>query len=264
MKRILTIQDISCAGRCSTSLALPVLSAMGLECVVLPTQLLSTHTMFPDPVRLDLTGFSRQTLSHWRSVGMEFDGILVGYLGGERQLDLALEAVELFRREGCPVIVDPAMADHGRLYGGIDPGFPKEMTRLCRQADLLLPNVTEACLLTDTAWGAEAELSALGDKLLAIGAGAVMITGAETAPGQTGFCYRDAEGEYLYQRAKLEKTSHGTGDLFAAVTAGGLLRGEKPAEAGVRAAEFVAEVLRATPSITPYGVHFEKLLHTLA
>jgi pyridoxine kinase len=263
MKRILTIQDISCAGRCSTSLALPVLSAMGIECVVLPTQILSTHTLFPQPVRLDLSEFSRQTLRHWQQVGMTFDGILIGYLGGQAQLALAQEAVDLFRREGCPLIVDPAMADHGRLYGSIDPGFPLAMARLCRKADLLLPNITEACLLTGTAYSTQPALQALAGKLLDLGVGAVMITGAQTQPDSTGFYYRSGDDEYIHQVPMLSRSSHGTGDLFAAVTAGALLRGESAVDAGIRAAQFICAALEATPPITPYGVHFEKVLHTL-
>lgn len=263
MKRVLIIQDISCAGRCSTGLYLPVLSAMGHECVLLPTQLLSTHTMFPAPVQLDLTEFCRDTLAHWKTIGLQLDCIVTGYMGSRQQLDLALQAAQQFR---CPLIVDPAMGDHGKLYSSIPAELPQIMLQLCRCADVLLPNITEACLLTGTPYTpapTHSQLEELADKLLALGARAVYLTGVELTPGQTGFFYADNSSRYLHQAPKHPISSHGTGDLFTAVTTGALLRGETPVSAGVRAAKFVADALAATPEIGPYGVHFEKILHTL-
>ena len=143
MKRIVTMQDLSCIGKCSLTVALPVLSAMGLECAVLPTAVLSAHTAFE--------GFRYEPLSltpvadHWQQLGLQFDMIYTGYLGGRAQVD---QALDFFTRFPAMRLVDPVMADHGALYAGLEPNFPAVLRTLCAQADLITPNITEACLLT--------------------------------------------------------------------------------------------------------------------
>ena len=143
MKRIVTMQDLSCIGKCSLTVALPVLSAMGLECAVLPTAVLSAHTAFE--------GFRYEPLSltpvadHWQQLGLQFDMIYTGYLGGRAQVD---QALDFFTRFPAMRLVDPVMADHGALYAGLEPDFPAVLRTLCAQADLITPNITEACLLT--------------------------------------------------------------------------------------------------------------------
>lgn len=255
MKRIAIIQDISCAGRCSTSLALPVLSAMGCECAVLPTQILSTHTGFPAPERLDLSHFALRTLEHWKQQNIRLDALLVGYLGSFEALEVARKAMVLFPR--ARVILDPAMADHGKLYSGIDPGYPAALGQLLPQAELVLPNLTEAKFLTGLDCQEPKELC---QELLNLGCKTVLLTGVCGQEGQIGFYCTQGE---LYQAPAVSRSSHGTGDLFAAVTAGALLQGKNTFDAGVQAAQFVAKCLENTPEITPYGVHFEACLGDL-
>lgn len=255
MKRIAIVQDISCAGRCSTALALPVLSAMGAECVLLPTQLLSTHTGFAHPVRLDLSGFALDTLRHWKQQNLSLDAILFGYLGSFEALRVANMAMELFPQ--ARVFLDPVMADHGKLYTGIDPAFPQAISSLLPMAEVVLPNLTEAQLLT----GLDTDDPAVLVRALEnMGCRQVLLTGISTRPGSIGFY---CTGKGLYQAPTVERFSHGTGDLFASVTAGAMLQGQSAFDAGVKAARFVAKALEATLEITPYGVHFEKVLPCL-
>ena len=150
MKRIVTLQDISCLGRCSVTVALPVISAMGVECVALPTAVLSTHTMFPDFTCLDLTDQIAPIARHWKAQSIHFDAIYTGYLASPDQCDRVIEFFQDFRTPDGLIFVDPAMADGGKLYAALGPDFPQAMARVCAQADILAPNLTEACLLTGT------------------------------------------------------------------------------------------------------------------
>ena len=149
--RVLTVQDISCLGQCSLTVALPIISACACECCILPSAVLSTHTG-------GFTGFTFRDLSedipkireHWQKEGISFDGIYTGYLGSERQIDMVVDLFRNVAREGALCIVDPAMGDHGALYTGFDMNYAHAMARLCGEADVILPNVTEACFMTDT------------------------------------------------------------------------------------------------------------------
>ena len=147
MKRIATVQDISCLGKCSLTVALPVISAMGVECSVLPTAVLSTHTMFSGAYIRDLTGDIPHILDQWQEEEFRFDAVYTGYLGSKEQLDLMSDMFHRFRREGNLMIVDPVMGDHGRLYQGFDTEFARQMGELCGVADIMVPNLTEACFM---------------------------------------------------------------------------------------------------------------------
>ena len=146
MKRIISIQDISALGKCSLTVALPILSAMGVECAVVPTAVLSTHTQFQGFTFCDLTDEMEPIAAHWKSLGLRFDAVYTGYLGSFRQVDIVKSYFRDFG-EGAKIIVDPAMADNGRLYAGFGPEFPQKMAELLEGADLVLPNLTEACFL---------------------------------------------------------------------------------------------------------------------
>ena len=150
MKRILTIQDISCVGKCSLTVALPIISATGVETAILPTAVLSTHTMFQNFTCKDLDDQILPIAKHWKDENITFDAFYTGYLASAQQIDKVLKLINSLKREADLVIVDPAMADNGKLYPAFDSGFPKEMARLAAQADIVLPNITEACLMTDT------------------------------------------------------------------------------------------------------------------
>lgn len=264
MKRVLTIQDLSCMGRCSLTVALPVLSAMGSQCTVLPTAVLSTHTGFPAPHVLPLTDHIAQIDAHWQTLDARFDAVSVGYLADARQAGQVLPILQRCRTQGSLIIADPAMGDHGRLYRGLGETHVEAMRHICRSADILLPNVTEAALLTGTAYREtpdEAYLQELAERLLGLGARSVIITGFLFHDGQIGFYGKDrAHGAFAFRGLHVPRRFHGTGDLFAAVFTGSLMAGRSVEDAGILAASFVRRCVEETPCVTPYGVEFEPQL----
>ena len=258
MRRVLSIQDLSCLGKCSLTVALPVLSAMGCTCSVLPTAVLSTHTAFPNPHRHSLTDDMLPVAKHWKSVGAEFDAITIGYLADPRQAENVQNVLASF---SGTVILDPAMGDHGKLYSGQTPEHVQAMSQLCRQANFILPNLTEAALLTGLPYREEADagyLRELADGMLTFGAEAVIITGFTRPDGQTGFFGARNDGSvFSYHAHRIPKHFHGTGDLFAAVFTGGLMQGKSVSDAATLAAHFVERVISATEESTPFGIAFE-------
>ena len=259
MKRMVVMQDLSCLGKCSLTVIHPVISAMGIPCAVLPTAVLSTHTAFPGPTITGLDDFASRAIDHWSTLEPDFGGILTGYLANPGQIDLAERLIDKLG-ENAIVVTDPAMADHGRLYGGLGADMIPAMGKLCGRADLILPNLTEGALLAGMEYRDTADpgyCREVGAALLSHGAGSVMLTGAESEPGKTGFYWTDGREEFLYSAEKLPRACHGTGDLFAAVTMGGLMRGMTPGKAGTLACEFVRRAIAATPEDSRYGVAFE-------
>ncbi len=268
MKRIVSIQDLSCVGKCSLGIALPVLSVMGLECAALPTALLSAHTAFDGFFCRDLTDCIGPIMAHWQDAGLRFDAIATGYLGSCAQVRL-VEA--MFDRFDVPLhFVDPVMADHGRLYSGVDPELPQQMRRLVRRADMITPNVTEACLLTGLPYDpqpADAALERLLDGLLALDVDTAVITGIRHGDGLVRTAAASRSGErFSVEGPDIPGVFHGTGDLFAAVCAGALTLGLTAKSAVSLAARFVAEALEQTrrdPDARWYGVQFEPVLARL-
>ena len=258
MKHALSIQDLSCFGKCSLTVALPVLSAMECTCSVLPTAVLSTHTAFPNPLCHSLTQEILPIAEHWRSVGAAFDAIAVGYLADPRQAEKVRHVLELFQ---SPVILDPAMGDHGKLYSGQTPEHVDAMAQLCRKADYILPNLTEAALLTGLPYREQADagyLQELADGMLSFGAKAVVITGFTRPDGQTGFYGAGNDGRiFSYHAHRIPKHFHGTGDLFAAVFTGSLLWDKTVSDAATLSARFVERVISATEKASPFGIAFE-------
>jgi len=268
-KRVLTIQDISCLGQCSLTVALPILSACGHETCVLPSAVLSTHTGgFTGFTFRDLTEDMPAICRHWESAGIRFNAIYTGYLGSQRQIDYVKEIMEKTAGEGCIKVVDPAMADHGKLYTGFDMDFVEAMKALVAQADYVLPNLTEACLLTGTPYTKEydrAFIDSLLQKLHALGAKNVVFTGVSYAPGRTGVVVSE-EGHYdYYEHEMLPNSCHGTGDIYASAFVGSLLRDKRPIEAAAIAADYAVKCIRNSagdPSHT-YGAKFEPVLGEL-
>ncbi len=261
MKRILTVQDLSCVGRCSLTVALPILSAMGINCSVLPTAVLSTHTGFPGPHMHSLTEDIIPACNHFLAVGAEFDAILVGYLSDPEQAEAVAELMTSF---DCPVILDPAMGDHGKLYKGMTQEHVSVLRDLSAMADVVLPNVTEACLLTGIPYQEQTDghmLRMMLEKLCGRKTETVIITGATSAEDKTGFVgiHRE-EGMFSYQTERRAKQLHGTGDMFSAVFSGAYLLGRDPMESAQLAADFVKRVLDNTPESTPFGGEFETQL----
>lgn len=261
MKRILTVQDLSCVGRCSLTVALPILSAMGINCSALPTAVLSTHTGFHNPHIHSLTEDIAPTCAHLVKIGAEFDAILVGYLSDPEQAEAVAELMMAF---DCPVILDPAMGDHGKLYKGITDKHIDALRDLSAMADVVLPNVTEAFLLTGLPYQEQTDghlLRMMLEKLCGRKTESVVITGVNPTQSRTGFVgIHRQEGMFSYQTDRRAKTLHGTGDMFSAVFAGSYLHGRDPMEAAQLAADFVVRVLDNTPEATPYGGTFETQL----
>lgn len=267
--KVLTVQDISCFGQCSLTVALPVISAAGIECAILPSAVLSTHTGgFKGFTFRDLTDDIPGIVSHWEKEGITFDAIYTGYLGSIRQIDLVKDLMDRVLAPGGLRIVDPAMADNGVLYYGFDAGFAAAMAGLCATADVVLPNITEAALMTGLPYRAagydEAYITSLCRALTERGAGTVVLTGVsyeEEKLGVAVFAKGDEKPAY-YMHEKLPKNSHGTGDIFAAAFTGALLRGRTPLSAAGVAAEFTLLGMKATAGDEAhwYGTKFEKAL----
>lgn len=272
MKRIVTIQDISCVGKCSITVALPIISAMGTETAILPTAVLSTHTMFTGFTVKDLQDQIEPISAHWKSQKINFDLIYTGYLANKEQIELVKQFFKEFGSGDVLKFVDPAMADNGALYWGFDEEFAKTMASLCGEADIIVPNLTEACFMTDTPYRTDYDIEyihATLKKLAALGTKKyVVITGVSEDVSQAGFTGLDVEtGEFFtYGHDRIDKLYHGTGDIFASVTVGALERDYNIYDALKLAADFtkdcVAETLENDPEKT-YGVDFEAVLPRL-
>jgi pyridoxine kinase len=273
-KNILAVHDISCVGKCSLTVALPILSAAGCTVSVLPTAVLSTHTGgFEGYTFRDLTGDLPGILEHWRRLGLRFDAIYSGYLGSFEQLHLVSRLVDEFRAPGAQVCVDPVMADNGRLYASFGPDFPPGMAALCRRADLILPNRTEAALLVDRPYreGAQsrAETEDVLHRLSALGPRRVALTGVSFSPDETGCAVYDRETDktgYVFSR-KIEGCYHGTGDVFASALIGALANGFSLLRAARAAVDFTAGAIARTHlagTDVRFGVNFEEGLAAYA
>lgn len=266
MKRMVCLQDLSCLGKCSLTVIHPTISAMGVECAVLPTALLSTHTAFPGPAIRDLSDFARPAMDHWNAIGAEFDGILTGYLANPAQAGLALELMERFG-ENALIVHDPAMGDQGRLYSGMDPEMVEAHRRVCAKADLILPNLTEGAWLAGIEYQDRTDLEfcqQIATALLKTSVKAVLLTGYAPAPDRVGFYYTDGTTEFAHAAPKIPRSCHGTGDIFAAVLMGGLLNGLSVPESGKLAAEFVHRAIANSGTDPRFGVEFESELGWLS
>ena len=271
VKRIVTIQDISCIGKCSLTVALPIISAMSVETAVLPTAVLSTHTMFSGFTFADLTDQIRPIAEHWKKEQFTFDAIYTGYLGSFEQIRLSCAFMEDFKEKDTMIFVDPVMADNGKLYAGFDMDFAREMKKLCSRADVIMPNLTEAAFLTDTPYREdpdEAYLSELLEKLSSLGPRYVVLTGFSPASDRIGAIAMEAASGriFRYDTQKQPKSYHGTGDIFASTLVGGMMNGFSLEEAVKTACGFTAECIRLTianPDSRIYGVDFEAALPML-
>jgi len=268
-KRILTIQDISCVGQCSLTVALPIISACGIETSVLPSAVLSTHTMgFTGFTFRDLTEDMPAVCAHWKKEGLTFDGIYTGYLGSAQQIGYVKDIIAGTAAEGCLVVIDPAMADNGTLYPAFDLAFVEEMKKLCAEADYLLPNITEACFLTGMDYRTQYDRSYIGElieKLCALGAKNVILTGVSYAEGSTGVVVYENGEEQYYEHKQIAGGIHGTGDIYASAFVGAKLRGKTAFEAAKIAADYVMECIlesKKDPDHT-YGARFEPVLGKL-
>ena len=261
--KILTIQDISCVGQCSLTVALPILSAAGQETCILPSAVLSTHTAgFTGYTVRDLTEDIPAITDHWEKEKIKFDAIYTGYLGSTEQIAYVRDIIRRLSAPGALAIVDPAMADNGRLYPAFDLAYVEAMKELAFSADIILPNITEACFLTGMEYREdydEAYIAELLDRLSAAGAKTVVLTGVGYRPGRTGVLVQEGGARRYYEHRRIEKGSHGTGDVYAAAFVGALLNERDPYEAAVIAADYTVKCIEATQGDPAhwYGVKFE-------
>ena len=269
MKRILTIQDISCVGKCSLTVALPIISAFGVETAVLPTAVLSTHTMFKGFTFRDLTDDITAIKEHWLDQNIGFDALYTGYLGSFEQLELCAKMFEDFKRDDNFILVDPVMADNGKLYPSFDQKFADNMTKLCGKADIIVPNLTEASFMLHTPYVekgySEEYIKDLLRKLTDLGCNKAVLTGVSFEEDKLGvYTYDKTTGEYFsYFREKLPVSFHGTGDIFSSSLCGALAMGKTIEEALMIAVDYTVESIKITmdnPEHNWYGVEFEKAI----
>ena len=274
MKRIATIQDISCFGKCSITVSLPVISAMGVECAIVPTTVLSTHTAgFTGYTVCDISSELLPIAEHWRREGISLDTLYTGYLANETQINDTIKFIELTRNGSTMIFVDPAMADNGKLYPGFPWEFPSKMLELVKIADVVCPNITEACLLLGKEFKNEGEydesyIKELVDGFVALGIKKVVITGVKYGDGRHGAMSYDTDcGEYRYLYGEnMDCYFHGTGDIFSSVLCGALTKGDNVYSATQKAVDFTIACIKQTiPDRVnhPYGVKFEECLKLL-
>lgn len=268
-KRLVTIQDLSCIGRCSLAVAMSVVPAMGVETAVLPTAILSTHTAFDAFTFHDFTPEAEKIMHLWKSLDMRFDTIYIGYLGSLQLVDLTRRFLSLFRGDDTQVILDPAFGDHGKLYTGFDMAYVRAIRALCREADIILPNVTEACFLLDIPFGEGVETTALLRKnaaaLLDGHLRNVLVTSCRFDHAHTGLLCA-GENAFDYPHEQLPLACHGSGDLFASVFSGMMTLGRSVESSARLAADFTCDCVRHSMHCDDhrwYGVDYEAMIPQL-
>ena len=268
MKKILTIQDISCFGQCSITVALPIISAFGIETAVLPSAVLSTHTSgFNDYTVRDLTEDLPEIRKHWEKERISFDAIYTGFIGSQEQLDYIKDIISSRLKNDGLVFVDPAMADHGEFYNGFDQEFADKMGELCKLGDYVLPNTTEACYLLHKHWKEEfthEEMLEMAKELSKFTKRYVILKGdthKENELGMVVFDKKESTIEMVYN-GRIDYVSHGTGDVFASAFVGSTISGKTPAEASKIAGEFTKKAIEKTidDDNHKYGVKFEQVI----
>lgn len=265
-KRVMAVHDISCFGKCSVTAALPILSAAGMEVCPVPTAVLSTHTGdFEGYTFEDLTHNIMPVVNHFKKLDIKFDSIYSGYLGSFDQIEYMKKIISMFKQKNTLVMVDPVMGDNGKLYAGFDMDFAKEMTSLCKMADIIVPNVTEAVFMTGVEYVnapyTKEYIETIITKLTKICSGDIVLTGAAVKKGQTGIAvYHNGNIEYVTEK-ECEGMYHGTGDVFASTLLAGLLNGFSLKESGEIAAKFIPECIEKTKELGVfYGVNFEQCI----
>ncbi|MDE6505558.1 MAG: pyridoxamine kinase [Clostridia bacterium] len=259
------MQDLSCVGQCSLTVALPVLSAFGVETCVLPTAILSNHTMFKEWSCLDLTEENKNIMKVWKKNSFKFDAFYLGYLGSVHLMSLAKECFSEFSADGAKIIIDPAFGDNGALYPAFDEKYVDAMRDLIKSADIILPNLTEACFLSGTAYEHNASVEfaeSVIKKLSAMTDAVIVMTGAERG-GEIGeIIFSNRTFSYIWAE-KLPRRFHGTGDIFASAFTAEYLESGSLERACSVAGKLVAESIRATDPSHGYGVNFEYALKNI-
>ncbi len=265
-QRILTVQDISCVGQCSTTVALPILSACGHETVILPTAVLSSHTGgFEAPYIRDLTEDVPAICDRWKNENIDFDVIYTGYLGSIREIELVSDILDTMKAKNGKTVVDPAMADHGKLYKGFYEEYAASMAALCKKADLIIPNITEAAMMTGLPYREHYDEDYICRLMESMDAKAVVLTGVSYRDDETGVAICENGVMSYYKHERIGKSYHGTGDIFASALVGAWAGGMSIQEAAAIAAEFTYTCIAKTYQNPAhwYGVKFERALPKL-
>ena len=266
--KILTIQDISCFGQCSITVALPVVSAFGIETAILPSAVLSTHTAgFTDFTVRDLTEDLPEIRKHWEKEGIDFDAIYTGFIASIEQLDYIKDIIDSRLKPEGLVFVDPAMADHGEFYNGFDQEFADKMGELCKLGDYILPNTTEACFILHKPWKEEftrEEMLEMANELADFTKRYVILKGDTNKENELGMIVLDKQEstcEIVYND-KIDYVSHGTGDDFASAFVGSTMLGKSTTSAAKIAGEFTKRAIEKTVGDEnhKYGVKFEQVI----
>lgn len=268
-KKIAVINDLSGFGRCSIAVALPLISHLGIQCCPLPTAIFSNHTGFPSFYFDDCTGSMEPYMAEWEKLGLEFSGILTGFLGSRAQIGLVEQFLKTFTTDQTTVIIDPVMGDYGRPYATYTAELCQEMKRLVQYAHILTPNVTEACILTDTPYRekfSEAQLRLLARQLCEQGPEKVVITGVARGEFLENYCYEQGQGDTVIRTRRVAPQRSGTGDVFASIVAAGAVRGIPFPQSVRTAARFIQTCLKRSSELdipTTDGVCFEEVLNKL-
>jgi pyridoxine kinase len=269
-KRIAVVNDITGFGRCSVAAALPIISAMKIQCCPLPTAILSTNTAFPNFFFDDYTPRMRAYMNHWKELNIEFDGICTGFLGSTEQIDIVIEFIEMFKKRNTTVIVDPVMGDYGKLYSTYTKEMCAEMKRLMKYADLMTPNLTEACILLDIPYPnrnlTPNELENIAKSLCDHGPKKIVITGLQHNGNIQNFIYEIGKPYTIINVEKIGEDRSGTGDVFTSIVAANTVKGGNLVTSVEKATKFISKTIEYTEKLnTPVydGICFEEYLTEL-
>ncbi len=264
--KIVSLQDVSCYGQCSLTVALPILSSYGIETAILPSAILSTHTGgFKNFTVHDLSDELPKIISHWKQENIKFDGIYTGYIGNKEQFDYVLDLQKNLLNKNGLLFVDPAMADHGSMYYGLGEDIVKGMRKICSFADYIFPNITEACFLTNNEYKEEYDenyIHNLLNDLYKLGAKNVILTGVSLEKDKLGAIWFNGTTTHSYYGQWISKSYHGTGDIFSSVLIASILNGKSENDSLKEAVDFVINSINETldDNTHNYGVKFERVL----
>lgn len=269
-KRIAVVNDVTGFGRCSVAVALPIISAMKIQCCPLPTAILSAHTGFSSFFFDDYTPHMRDYMDNWKELNLKFDGICTGFLGSKEQIDVVVQFLENFKTPNTTVMVDPVMGDYGQLYSTYTQEMCDEMKKLIKYADVMTPNLTEACRLLDIPYPDRIlhpeELQDIAKELCTRGPNKIVITGLQHNGNIRNFIYETGKPYTIIEAKKIGEDRSGTGDVFTSVVAANIVKGVDIVTAVEKAADFISKAIDYTIKIgTPVheGICFEEYLTEL-
>ena len=268
-KKIAVINDFCGFGRCSISVSLPIISALKVQCCPLPTSIFSNHTGFDSFYFNDFTNCMPQYIDEWRKLNLKFEGILSGYLGSAEQIEIVSRFLEEFKTDKTITVIDPVMGDYGKLYPSYSPVLAKKMSNLVKFADILTPNLTEACILTNTAYNpdiTETELLNICEKLSLMGPQKIVISGLEREGDLENFIYEKGKNPVIVREHKVGACRSGTGDVFSSIISADAVNGIGFADSVRHASGFIAKVLRRTVELDlpkTDGICFEEFLNEM-